>query len=146
VDIVPQSDQSPPTPSVRSLRVLVADDDPVNRMIVKMLLGKRGHVVVAAVNGHEAVVAAAEGGFDVALMDVQMPDMDGLQATATIRTAEGVTGGHLPILALTADQTTDTRDACMTAGADGHLSKPIVPDDLFAAIDSILAGNQDASR
>jgi CheY-like chemotaxis protein len=144
--MVSQPDQSSLTQSVRSLRVLVADDDPVNRMIVKMLLGKRGHVVVAAVNGHEAVAAAAEGGFDIALMDVQMPDMDGLQATTAIRSAEGVAGGHLPVLALTADQTTETREACMTAGADGHLSKPIVPDDLFAAIDSVLAGNQDASR
>jgi two-component system sensor histidine kinase/response regulator len=129
----------------RSLRVLVADDDPVNTMIVTMLLRKRGHVTVVVENGREAVLAASSGGFDLVLMDVQMPEMDGNEATAMIRKTEQTTGDHVPILALTAELKSADRDACIAAGADGYLSKPITPASLFAKIESVLVASQPLS-
>src|SRR4029079_18389610 len=82
----------------RSLRILVAEDNAVNRQLVTALLTKRNHTVVTVINGLEAVAAATEGGFDLILMDVQMPELDGLQATAAIRKAELVTGARIPII------------------------------------------------
>jgi len=121
----------------RSLRILVAEDNAVNRLLVTSLLGKRGHTIVTAVNGREAVAAVAASTFDIVLMDVQMPEMDGLEATAAIRKHEAITGTHVPIIALTAHAMKGDRDICMSAGMDEYLSKPIDPRKLFALIESL---------
>jgi two-component system sensor histidine kinase/response regulator len=121
----------------RSLRILLAEDNAMHRQLVTALLGKRGHAVVTVVNGREAVAAVAEGGFDLVLMDVQMPEMDGLEATATIRKAEKESGAHVPIVALTAHAMKGDREACLTAGMDEYLSKPVNATELFALIESV---------
>jgi len=121
----------------RALRILLAEDNAVNRQLVTALLGKRGHSVVTVGNGREAVAAVADGSFDIVLMDVQMPEMDGLEATGFIRKAEQVTGDHVPIIALTAHAMKGDREACLAAGTDGYLSKPVNAKELFALIDSL---------
>jgi two-component system, sensor histidine kinase and response regulator len=121
----------------RSLRVLLAEDNAVNRQLVKALLAKRGHSVVTVGNGREAIAALADGAIDLVLMDVQMPEMDGLEATAVIRTLEKVSGTHVPIIALTAHAMTGDREACLAAGTDGYLSKPVNAKDLFALIEEL---------
>jgi signal transduction histidine kinase/ActR/RegA family two-component response regulator len=122
----------------RSSRILVAEDNVVNRKLVTTLLAKRGYVTVTVVNGRQAVAALTEGMFDVVLMDVQMPEMDGLEATAAIRKLEAVTGTHVQIIALTAHAMKGDREICMAAGMDGYLSKPIDPEELFALIESLV--------
>jgi CheY-like chemotaxis protein len=121
----------------RSLRILLAEDNAVNRQLVTALLAKRGHTSVSVVNGREAVAAVANGGFDLVLMDVQMPEMDGLQATAAIRKAEEGTGTHVPIVALTAHAMKGDREACLAAGTDEYLSKPVNAPELFALIETL---------
>ena len=124
----------------RSLRVLVAEDNAINQRVIAALLEKHGHSVVLAVDGHEAVAAARHGGLDVALIDVQMPGMDGLQATAAIRVEEAGTGRHLPIVALTARALKGDREACLAAGMDDYLSKPVRTPDLLAILARLGAG------
>jgi signal transduction histidine kinase/DNA-binding response OmpR family regulator/HPt (histidine-containing phosphotransfer) domain-containing protein len=121
----------------RSLRILLAEDNAVNRQLVTALLAKRGHTSVSVVNGREAVAAVAKGGFDLVLMDVQMPEMDGLQATAAIRKAEQKTGAHVPIVALTAHAMKGDREACLAAGTDEYLSKPVNATELFTLIETL---------
>ena len=121
----------------RSLRILVAEDNAVNRLLVTALLRKRGHTILTVVNGREAVAAVTEDVFDIVLMDVQMPEMDGLEATAAIRRLEAVTGAHVPIIALTAHAMKGDREICLAAGMDEYLSKPINPTQLFALIESV---------
>jgi PAS domain S-box-containing protein len=121
----------------RSLRILLAEDNAVNRQLVTALLGKRGHTAVNVGNGREAVAAVVAGAFDIVLMDVQMPEMDGLEATGAIRKNEKVTGDHVPIIALTAHAMKGDREACLAAGMDGYLSKPVNAKELFALIDSL---------
>jgi CheY-like chemotaxis protein len=131
----------------RSLRILVAEDNAVNRLLVTALLGKRGHTIFTVVNGREAVAAVTEDVFDIVLMDVQMPEMDGLEATAAIRKLESVTGAHVPIIALTAHAMKGDREICVAAGMDEYLSKPINATQLFALIESltgVLASETDA--
>jgi len=123
----------------RPLRVLVADDQSINRRLVTIILEKRGHVVVPVEDGRQAAAAAMGGGFDVALMDVQMPVMDGFEATAAIRQAEQGTGGRLPIIALTAHALKGDREICLAAGMDDYLSKPIRAQELLAALDRVSA-------
>jgi two-component system sensor histidine kinase/response regulator len=125
--------------SQRTLRILVAEDNAVNRRLVEALLGKRGHTIVSATNGREAVAAAARESFDIVLMDVQMPEMDGYEAVAAIRKMEAVAGTHVPIIALTAHAMKGDREACLAAGMDEYLSKPINADALFALIESLTA-------
>jgi CheY-like chemotaxis protein len=99
------------------------------------MLEKRGHRVTVVANGLEAVVAAAREPFDLVLMDVQMPEMDGFEATAAIRQAEAATGRHLAIFAMTAHAMKGDAERCRAAGMDGYLPKPIRPADLYALID-----------
>jgi PAS domain S-box-containing protein len=116
---------APAAPAARRLRVLVAEDNKINQRLVVAILEKHGHVAVLAVDGREAVAAAHRGGLDVALLDVQMPEMDGFQATAAIRAEELGTGRHLPIVALTARALKGDREVCLAAGMDDYLSKPV---------------------
>jgi two-component system sensor histidine kinase/response regulator len=111
--------------SFRSLRVLLAEDNRVNQKIAIRLLEKRGHNVVLAGNGEEALAALAQDTFDLVLMDVHMPVMDGFQAAMAIREKEKSTGLHQPVIAMTALAMTGDRERCLAAGMDGYLSKPI---------------------
>jgi PAS domain S-box-containing protein len=127
--------EEPPQPeAIRKLRILLVEDNQVNRNLVTRLLGKRGHKVVVAQNGREALAAVEHGPggiFDLILMDVQMPDMDGFETTAAIRARELLTGGRVPIVAVTAHAMKGDRERCLAAGMDGYLSKPIRVKELF---------------
>ena len=114
--------------------VLLAEDNVVNQEVAAALLRRRGHMVDVVPNGREAVEAVRRGHYDVVLMDLQMPELDGLQATAEIRT--WLAGRPLPIVALTANAMVGERERCMAAGLDGYLSKPYKPHELFAAVES----------
>ena len=127
------------TGEARSLRVLVAEDNATNQKLVLTLLRQRGHQVVVVGNGRLAVETSAARPFDIILMDVQMPELGGLEATAAIRARERDTGGHVPIIALTAHAMTGDRERCLAAGMDGYVSKPLRPDELFSAIDSFFS-------
>jgi PAS domain S-box-containing protein len=121
------------------LRVLVAEDNAVNQRLATRLLEKRGHRVTVAANGREAVDAQASQAFDLVLMDVQMPEMDGFEATAAIREREKHNGTHIPIIALTAHAMKGDRERCLAAGMDGYLSKPIRSQELDAMLETYLA-------
>jgi PAS domain S-box-containing protein len=116
------------------LRILLADDNPVNQEVAATMLRKRGHRVDLAGNGLEAVAAVQREHYDLVLMDIQMPEMDGLKATAAIRAL--AEGGELPIIALTAHAFAAERDRCVAAGMNGFLSKPFRAHELFAAVES----------
>jgi len=122
----------------RHLRILLADDNAVNQKLAVRLLEKCGHEVVATENGLEALAALEEQCFDLVLMDVQMPEMDGLEATAAIREKERSTPAHLPIIAMTAHAMKGDEERCLKAGMDDYVSKPIKPTELFAAIERAL--------
>jgi two-component system sensor histidine kinase/response regulator len=124
----------------RPLRVLLAEDNAVNQRLVLALLKKHGHTAVAVGNGRDAVAAVASDTFDIVLMDVQMPVMDGLEAIAAIRAAEGASGTRVPIIALTAHAMKGDREECVAAGADGYVTKPIDSVELFGQIET-LTGN-----
>jgi signal transduction histidine kinase/CheY-like chemotaxis protein len=119
----------------RKLRVLLAEDNPVNQKLAVRLLEKRGHAVVVAGNGCEALAALDGQPFDVVLMDVQMPEMDGLEAAERIRQREQSTGTRVPIVAMTAHAMKADRQRCLDAGMDDYLTKPVKPQDLYAAIE-----------
>ncbi len=116
------------------LRVLLAEDHPVNQKVVVRMLEHLGHTVVVAADGRAAIEAIEGDEFDVVLMDVQMPEMDGFEAVQIIREREEATGTHLPILALTAHAMQGDRERCLQAGFDGYLSKPVRQADLQQAL------------
>lgn len=119
-------------------KVLLAEDNLVNQKVAVRFLEKRGHTVVLAESGEKALDAWRKQAFDIILMDVQMPEMDGFEATSRIREHEKSTGKHIPIIALTAHAMVGDRERCLAAGMDGYVSKPINADDLFAAIERLL--------
>jgi CheY-like chemotaxis protein len=114
----------PPAPA-HGLRILLAEDNAVNQKLAALLLKREGHDVTVVGDGNDAVRAVAQDSFDVVLMDLQMPQMDGFEATAAIRAAEAGTGRHLRIVALTAHAMKDDHDKCLKAGMDDYLTKPI---------------------
>lgn len=118
-------------------RILLAEDSPINQQVAVGLLELRGHHVVVANTGKEALAALEKESFDVVLMDVQMPEMDGLEATAAIRHHEAATGGHVPIIAMTAHALKGDRERCLAAGMDGYLPKPIDALALYDAVEAI---------
>ena len=118
----------------RKLRILLAEDNAVNQMLAARLIEKQGHAATVVSNGREALAALEKGSFDVVLMDVQMPEMDGFEATAEIRRKEETTGKHLPIIAMTAYAMRGDRERCLNAGMDSYVCKPIRPEDLFREI------------
>ena len=122
----------------KRLRVLLAEDNAVNQMLAVRLLEKRGYTVTVAVNGRDALAAFEKESFDVILMDIQMPEMDGLEATAEIRVREKSKGGHIPIIAMTAHSLVGDKERCLTAGMDGYVSKPIRTHQLFAVIEGFF--------
>ena len=138
--IVPPSPAALPDLPSRSLRVLVAEDNPVNAELLTTLLRRFGHSAEVAVNGHEAVAALDNETFDLVFMDLQMPGLDGLQATANIRQRERGSNRHTPIIAVTAHALEGMREMCLAAGMDDYLSKPIQRPELFAAMERCLPG------
>jgi CheY-like chemotaxis protein len=118
-----------------SRKILVTEDNPVNQVVAARLLERRGHEVTVVGNGREAIAAVERERFDLVLMDVQMPEMDGFEATATIRQAEAGTGRHLPIFAMTARAMKGDAERCRLAGMDGYLPKPIRSPDLYAIVE-----------
>jgi two-component system, sensor histidine kinase and response regulator len=123
----------------QQLRILLAEDNVVNQRLAVAILEKRGHVVTVVDNGRKALAASRTERFDIILMDVQMPDMDGLQATAAIREREKKSGVHVPIIALTARAITADRERCLTAGMDEYVTKPFRPQDLIATIERLIS-------
>jgi CheY-like chemotaxis protein len=128
------------TARARVLRILLAEDNAVNQKLAVRMLEKHGHKVVVANNGKEALAALQAASFDVVLMDVQMPEMGGLEATAQIRIAEQGTGRHIPVIAMTAHAMKGDRERCLEAGMDGYVSKPVQPKELLAAIEEWTQG------
>jgi CheY-like chemotaxis protein len=144
VDGRPQAGAVQPAPAlvglpVRALDVLLAEDNVVNQRVAVGLLAKRGHRVQVAANGREALEAIERQRFDVVLMDVQMPEMGGLEATAQIRAREREGGQHLRIVAMTAHAMAGDRERCLAAGMDNYLAKPIDPRSLFAVVEDAAA-------
>jgi two-component system, sensor histidine kinase and response regulator len=122
-----------------SLHVLLAEDNAVNQRLAVRLLEKRGHRVTVAGNGREALDALQKESFDLVFMDVQMPEMDGLEATGAIREKEKRTGSHQPVIALTAHAMKGDREKCLAAGMDGYLTKPIRPQELDEILEDYVA-------
>jgi two-component system sensor histidine kinase/response regulator len=118
----------------RPLRILLAEDNAVNQRLAVCLLEKKGHTVTLARNGKEALAALEQGDFDAVLMDVEMPEMGGLEATALIRERERGTSRHVPVIALTAHAMKGDRERCLKAGMDGYVAKPIMARELYEAL------------
>jgi two-component system, sensor histidine kinase and response regulator len=127
-------------PKPERLRILVAEDNHVNRQLALRLLESAGHEVTLATNGREAVEACCAGNFDTILMDIQMPELDGLEATAEIRRQEQQTGKHVAIIAMTAHAMRGDRERCIAGGMDGYVGKPISRGELMAAIAQHVPG------
>lgn len=123
-----------------ALHVLVVEDNHVNQQLMIALLNRRRHQAEIAQNGQEALDILEHRTFDIILMDVQMPVMDGLEATCRIREIEKQTGGHVPIIAMTANTSPQDRQMCLQAGMDDHIAKPVEISKLFAALQRISAG------
>ncbi|MFQ5789057.1 MAG: response regulator, partial [Acidobacteriota bacterium] len=132
-------DRQPLKPNSKRLRVLLAEDAPVNRKVAVRLLERLGHDVVAVENGHQALAALEKERYDVVLMDVQMPGIDGLEATAAIRAKEGNSGTHIPIVALTAHALKGDRERFLSSGMDAYLSKPIDAKALYETLEPLCA-------
>ncbi|HEV3005359.1 MAG TPA: response regulator, partial [Pirellulales bacterium] len=129
----------------RHLKLLLAEDNAVNQKLVVRLLEKRGHQVTIATNGREAVAALEREPFDVVLMDVQMPELGGFEATAAIRQGERARGGHVPIVAMTAHAMKGDRERCLEAGMDGYIAKPVQARELFEAVEQALDAGSPAA-
>jgi CheY-like chemotaxis protein len=130
----PRLHQKPTLPPGTGLHILLAEDNRVNQTLAMRLLEKHGHTVVIAVDGRATLAALDRESFDLVLMDVQMPEMDGFEATAVIRAREKDIGGHIPIVAMTARAMSGDREKCITTGMDDYVSKPISLSELSAAI------------
>jgi CheY-like chemotaxis protein/HPt (histidine-containing phosphotransfer) domain-containing protein len=126
------------TKQVGPLQILLAEDNPVNQRVAAGILEKRGHRATIVENGLQVMQALEVQKFDAVLMDVQMPEMDGLRATKAIRQRERTNGGHIPIVAMTARAMKGDREECLSAGMDDYVSKPIQSRELMAAIDRAM--------
>jgi signal transduction histidine kinase/ActR/RegA family two-component response regulator len=136
---VPRSAAAP----ARSLRVLVAEDNPINQQVIVRMLGRLGHAVALAGNGREALEAVVRDRFDAVLMDVQMPEMTGLEAAEAIRRSEAGSGRHVPIVALTAHAMKGDRERCIASGMDTYLSKPIRSAELTGILNEIAGDSRE---
>jgi PAS domain S-box-containing protein len=130
----------------RSLRVLLVEDNVINQKLGLRLLEKQGHTVVLAGNGREGLELLEKQPFDLVLMDVQMPELDGLEATRLLRRREEGTSRHVPVLAMTAYAMKGDREKCLEAGMDGYLTKPIQPQELYGAIEEVVQALNGAER
>ena len=130
---------SVPSSVAPQLDILVAEDNLMNQRLISRFLEKMGHTVTLVRDGQKAFELVQHRKFDLVFMDMRMPIMDGLEATRKIRSSESLTGGHVPILALTANAFDEDRNLCLDAGMDGFLTKPVSPADLRAAIERIAS-------
>ncbi len=130
----------------RPLRILIAEDNPVNQQLALHLLERRGHSAVVAENGREAIAAMEKHKFDMVLMDVQMPEMGGLEATRAIREREKSTGEHVPIVAMTAHAMQGDREHCLEAGMDGYLAKPLDPKIFEQTVEGMASPQSETER
>jgi two-component system sensor histidine kinase/response regulator len=141
---------TPETPIARAasapLRILLAEDNVINQRLAVRLLANWGHSVFVAGTGQLAVEAASKEHFDAVLMDVQMPEMGGFEATAVIREGEKVTGRHVPIVAMTAHAMKGDREKCIEAGMDDYISKPLAVASLTAMLERVSKMNQDGKE
>jgi CheY-like chemotaxis protein/HPt (histidine-containing phosphotransfer) domain-containing protein len=135
---VPTATPSPGHGMPHPLRILLAEDNRVNQMVAIRMLEKQGHAVTVVGDGQAALTALAQASFDLVLMDIQMPVMDGLEATTAIRAQDKTQNTHVPIIAMTAHAMRGDRERCLAAGMNGYVSKPIKAEDLAAAIASLL--------
>jgi CheY-like chemotaxis protein len=133
-------------PAAERLRILLAEDNLVNQKLGARLLENQGHIVTVAGNGHEVLNLLDRREFDLILMDVQMPEMDGFETTAAIRKHEQLNGSHIPIVALTAHAMAGDRERCLDAGMDGYASKPIRGEDLSGEIQRLGIKTPAAAR
>ena len=138
--------ESLPARGQEPLRILIAEDNPVNSRLATLLVEKQGHRAVTVATGREALKALEQERFDLVLMDLQMPEMDGFEATRIIRERERGTQRHLPIIAMTAHAMSGDRERCLAAGMDNYISKPVDRNLLFAAIESVATGQQAEPR
>ena len=120
------------------MNILVAEDNELSAQVLEQLLIRKGHRVRLASNGREALALAEEGGFDLLLLDVHMPELDGFQVVRAVREREQNAVGHLPVIALTARSRKEDRERCLAAGMDDFLTKPVRPAELWAAIDRVM--------
>jgi PAS domain S-box-containing protein len=125
-------------PPLRRLRILLVEDNPVNQRLAVSVLEKQGHAVAVAGNGRQALAALEGEAFDVVLMDIQMPEMDGLEATRQIRQTEQETGRHTPVIAMTACAMKGDRQRCLASGMDGYVSKPVRSGELLEALEAAV--------
>jgi CheY-like chemotaxis protein len=128
-------------PPRRPYAILVADDNVVIQKVVKFMLERCGHRVTVVHDGRQALAARNQATFDLVLMDVQMPKMDGFEAVAAIRREEESTGAHLPIIAVTARTGDGFGERCLGAGFDAYVSKPVCPEVLLTTIEQLLASS-----
>jgi PAS domain S-box-containing protein len=130
----------PAAPRRRALRLLVAEDNPVNQAFLLRLLERQGHRALLAADGRQALAALEREPFDAVLLDLQMPEVDGLEVAARLRAREAARGGHLPVLAMTAHAMEEDRLRCLRAGMDAYLTKPLDPRQLWEALDAVTGG------
>src|SRR4029077_13064213 len=133
-----------PVPDAAPLNILVAEDNEINAQLLERLLARRGHRVRLANNGREALALAEEGIFDLLLLDVHMPELDGFQVIQAVRERERSAGGYLPVIALTARARQEDRDRCLAAGSADSLAKPIQAADLWAATERVTGSRPPA--
>jgi len=134
-----------PSPDSLPLRVLVAEDNPVNQRLLAAVLRHRGHAAVLVASGREALAALDRQAFDVVLMDLHMPEMDGVEAAKAIRAREASTGARIPIIALTASAGDGDEQRCAAAGMDGYIVKPVRAEELIERVES-AAGREAGGR
>jgi two-component system, sensor histidine kinase and response regulator len=126
------------TTTTTNLKILLVEDNLINQEVAMFILTKKGYSVLIANNGEEAVAMAEKETIDLLLMDVQMPRMNGYQATEKIRQMEANTGAHKPIIGLTANAMKGDKEKCLQAGMDAYLTKPIIKEDLYKLIESFM--------
>jgi len=141
--VSPQRDGGKPG---KTLRILLAEDNPLNRKLTVTVLNARGHDVVVADDGRAAVETFEQGHFDLILMDIQMPQMDGFEATRVIRKKEAETGTHIPIVAMTAHVMEGDREQCLASGMDDYVPKPIQRDELLAVIERFFTPSAESEK
>jgi CheY-like chemotaxis protein len=124
------------------LRILLAEDNSINQTIMTRVLRKLGHSATIAANGREALASWEDGSFELVLMDIQMPVMDGFECTPAIRLGDQRRNTHTPIVALTADAMKGDEERCLAAGMDGYLAKPFQSHHLYSAIARVMAQRQ----